>query len=242
MHKPSALGAQRMSAAEIRRLRAQLGWAQARFAVVIDVHRTTVSRWECGRRRPCDASTAAESVACWQLPEWEFQDTFYCEVWRPLIRWSEQQVIEIHHRHGLRRNPLYLLGATRVGCWPCIFARKSEFRLVADTDPARIVRLRVLGDERTVAARARAARDDRQLPNAPTWFQNPVSRPGPDGRRDGSCWPIDHVVEWSRSAGRGPWMSQDEYLFAAQLDGCMRWGLCDTGAANTLPAEVCHAG
>ena len=23
-----------------------------------------------------------------------------------------------------------------------------------------------------------------------------------------------------------------------QLDGCMRWGLCDTGAANTLPVEV----
>lgn len=60
--------------------------------------------------------------------------------------------------------------------------------------------------------------------------------------RHGSCWPIDRVVEWSRSAGRGPLMSQDEFLFAAQLDGCMRWGLCDTGAANTLPAEVSHAG
>lgn len=400
MHKPSALQAQRMSAAEIRRLRAQLCWTQARFAVVIGVHRTTISRWERGERRPCDASArrldmlalsvkrtqagrgskkprgekkvvtvreaerrevlsrlngrrivasvsggkdsaamslylhelgidhdrvfldtswespityeylrgelqrvlgpitwikgpramedlirhkgmfpgrrirfctqmlkvlpmanylrermstgedvvnavgirAAESVARSQLPEWEFQDTFDCEVWRPLIHWSEQQVIEIHHRHGLRPNPLYLLGATRVGCWPCIFARKSEIRLIADTDPARIVRLRVLEDEISVAARARAERDGRELPNAPTWFQNPVSRPGPDGQRDGSCWPIDRVVEWSRSAGRGPLMSQDEFLFAAQLDGCMRWGLCDTGAANTLPPEVSHAG
>jgi 3'-phosphoadenosine 5'-phosphosulfate sulfotransferase (PAPS reductase)/FAD synthetase len=400
MHKPSALRVQRvtLTAAKIRRLRDKLRWTQARFAVVVGVHRSTVSRWERGCRRPCDASArrletlaltskrahavrasspakkrvatvresdrrevlarlngrrvvasvsggkdsaamslylhelgidhdrvfldtswespityeylrgelqralgpitwikgqrtmeelirhkgmfpgrrirfctqmlkvypmanylrermnagedvvnavgirAAESVARSQLPEWEFQDTFDCEVWRPLIRWTEQQVIEIHHRHGLRPNPLYLLGATRVGCWPCIFARKSEIRLVADTDPARIVRLRVLEDEIGVAARARAARDGGELPNAPAWFQNPVSRPGPDGHRDGSCWPIDRVVEWSRSAGRGPLMSQDEFLFAAQLDGCMRWGLCDTGAANTLPAEVSHAG
>lgn len=404
MYKPSALGAQRvsMTPAQIRRIREQLGWTQARFAVVIGVHRSTVSRWECGTRRPREASIrrletlaltakriphvdvprqprvmrnvptvreaerseilarlngrrviasvsggkdsaamslylhelgidhdrvfldtswespityeylrgelqrvlgpitwikgprtmedlirhkgmfpgrrirfctqqlkvfpmanylrerinagedvvnavgirAAESVARSQLSEWEWQDAFEAEVWRPLLRWSEQQVIAIHHRHGLRPNPLYLLGATRVGCWPCIFARKSEIRLLADTDPARVVRLRVLEDEVAVAARARAARDGRELPNSPTWFQNPVSRPGPDGHRDGSCWPIDRVVEWSRSAGRGTLMSQDEFLFAAQLDGCMRWGLCDTGAANTLPAEAeaSHAG
>lgn len=399
MHKPSALLMQRFTAAQIRRLREQLCWTQTRFAVVLGVHRSTVSRWEHGHRRPCDASArrletlaltakrahaarpqkprvkksvptvreaerhevlarlngrrvvasvsggkdsaamslylhelgidhdrvfldtgwespityeyirgelqrelgpitwikgprtmedlirhkgmfpgrrirfctqqlkvfpmanylrerinagedvvnavgirAAESVARSQLAEWEFQDTFDAEVWRPLLRWTEQDVIEIHHRHGLRPNPLYLLGATRVGCWPCIFSRKSEIRLVADTDPSRIVRLRVLEDEVAVAARARAARDGRELPNSPTWFQNPVSRPGPDGHRDGSCWPIDRVVEWSRSAGRGPLMSQDEFLFAAQLDGCMRWGLCDTGAVNTLPVEVSDAG
>jgi 3'-phosphoadenosine 5'-phosphosulfate sulfotransferase (PAPS reductase)/FAD synthetase len=180
---------------------------------------------------------AAESVARSQLGEWEWQDSFDAEVWRPLIRWTEQDVIDIHHRHGLRPNPLYLLGATRVGCWPCIFARKSEIRLVADTDPARIVRLRVLEDEVAVAARTRALRDGRELTNAPTWFQNPVSRPGPDGHRDGSCWPIDRVVEWSRSAGRGPLLSQDEFLFSAQIDGCMRWGLCDTGG-TVLPADA----
>ena len=402
MNKPSALRAQRvtMTASHIRRLRKQLGWTQARFAVVLGVHRSTISRWECGSRRPCDASMlrletvelaskraqavyvprkprvakhmptvreaerrevlarlngrrvvasvsggkdsaamslylhelgidhdrvfldtswespityeylrgelqrvlgpitwikgprtmedlirhkgmfpgrrirfctqqlkvfpmanylrerinagedvvnavgirAAESVARSQLSEWEWQDAFEAEVWRPLLRWTEQEVIAIHHRHGLRPNPLYLLGATRVGCWPCIFARKSEIRLVADTDPARIVRLRVLEDEVGVAARARAARNGRELSNSPTWFQNPVSRPGPDGHRDGSCWPIDRVVDWSRSAGRGPLLSQDEFLFAAQIDGCMRWGLCDTGATNTLQAEASHAG
>ena len=55
------------------------------------------------------------------MTEWEFQD-FDAEVWRPDTL-ERGEVIEIHHRHGLRPNPLYLLGATRV-CWPCIFARK----------------------------------------------------------------------------------------------------------------------
>ena len=183
---------------------------------------------------------AAESAARATLPEWEWQSGFDCEVWRPLLRWTEQEVIEIHHRHGLRPNPLYLLGATRVGCWPCIFARKSEIRLIADTDPGRIVRLRVLEQEVGAAAQARAARDGRAAPSPPAWFQNPLSRPGPDGHRDGSCWPIDRVVDWSRSAGRGPLKTQDEFLFAAQLDGCMRWGLCDTGGA-VVPAEADHA-
>lgn len=400
MSKPSALRGQRtiLGAAEIRQLRAQLGWTQARLAVMLGVRQGTVSRWERGRSRPCDTSArrletltltakrsqdepvsrspelkkpvptvrqaqrrevlaringrrivasvsggkdsaamslylhelgiehdrvfldtawessityeylrgelqrvlgpitwirgpqtmeelirhkgmfpsrriryctqllkvfpmahylrerlsagedvvnavgirAAESIARSQLSEWEWQEAFDAEVWRPILRWTEQEVIAIHHRHGLRPNPLYLLGASRVGCWPCIFARKSEIRLVADTDPERIVRLRVLEDEIGVTARARAARDGRELTNSPTWFQNPVSRPGPDGHRDGSCWPIDRVVEWSRSAVRGPLMSQDEFLFAAHLDGCMRWGLCDTGA-SVDPAEASHA-
>lgn len=171
---------------------------------------------------------AAESAARADLPEYEWQDGYDCELWRPLLRWTEQDVIEIHRRHGLRPNPLYLLGAARVGCWPCIYARKSEIRLIAETDPARVVRLRVLEEEVGVTAERRAARDGRQLHSSPAWFQNPTSRPGPDGKRDGACWPIERVVQWSRTALRGPQLDRDEFLFSGQLDGCMRWGLCET--------------
>lgn len=172
---------------------------------------------------------AAESSARSQLSEWEWQEGFDCEVWRPLLRWTEQDVIDIHRRHGLKPNPLYLQGAARVGCWPCIYARKSEIRLIAETDPERIVRLRVLEGEVGAAARKRAERDGRELTNMPAWFQNPVSRPGPDGKRDGSCWPIEQVVAWSRTALRGPTQDKDEFLLSSQMDGCMRWGLCDVG-------------
>ena len=39
-------------AAEIRRLRTELSWTQARLGLVIRVHRSTVSRWECARQIP----------------------------------------------------------------------------------------------------------------------------------------------------------------------------------------------
>lgn len=175
---------------------------------------------------------AAESQARSQLAAWEWQDGFDCEVWRPILEWTEQEVIAIHARHGLRPNPLYLLGARRVGCWPCIHARKSEVRLIADTDPDRIVRLRVLEDEVTQAARTRAELAGRTLSSSPSWFMNPLRRVV-DGKREGGCWPIERVVAWSRTAYRGARQTdRDEFLLAAGLDGCMRWGLCETSASH----------
>lgn len=186
---------------------------------------------------------AAESAARSQMVEWEFQEGFDCEVWRPLIRWTEQNVIDIHCRHGLKPNPLYLLGALRVGCWPCIHARKSEVRLIAETDPGRIVRLRLLEDQVGVSARRRAELAGRSLGNAPSWFMNPLRRLDSNGKREGGCWPIERVVEWSRTAYRGAaQQNKDEFLLASQSDGCMRWGLCDTGDGSNEPDQgVAHS-
>ena len=166
---------------------------------------------------------AAESEARSRMLEWEWQEGFDCEVWRPLLLWSEQQVIDIHKRHGLAPNPLYLMGASRVGCWPCIYARKSEIRLIADKDPERIVRLRVLEADVGRSAHARAEAKGATLATLPTWFQNPSGRTE-DGRHAGDCWPIDKVVEWSKTSRGG----RQFELFAPQNDGCMRWGLCET--------------
>lgn len=46
--------------------------------------------------------------------------------WRPILRWTVNDVFAMHRRHGLEPNPLYKLGMGRVGCMPCIHARKSE--------------------------------------------------------------------------------------------------------------------
>jgi 3'-phosphoadenosine 5'-phosphosulfate sulfotransferase (PAPS reductase)/FAD synthetase len=163
---------------------------------------------------------AAESEARAKMPEWEWSDLMDCEVWRPLIRWTEQDVIDIHQRHGLRPNPLYLLGAERVGCWPCIHSRKSEIRLIADSDPGRIAELRALEVEVTTAARAVVEARGETLKHARTWFQAPLGGEG--------TWPIDKVVDWARTSHGG---RQFEMFAAAGRDaGCVRWGLCDTGA------------
>lgn len=123
----------------------------------------------------------------WQQPVTEQQ--YECEVWRPLIGWSEQQVIDMHSRHGVRPCKLYLEGASRVGCWPCIFARKNEIRAVADRSPWRINHMRQLERLVATAAHARAAAKGETRREAdPAFFQAPVGRKRvPCGCTDGVC-------------------------------------------------------
>ena len=40
-------------------------------------------------------------------------------------------------------------------------------------------------------------------------------------------WPIDRVVEWSRTTRGGKKEDKQIELFAGMNDGCMRWGLCE---------------
>lgn len=166
---------------------------------------------------------AAESEARSKLPEWEWQDGFDCEVWRPLLRWSEQDVIDMHTRHGLRPNPLYLKGATRVGCWPCVYAKKDELRLMQQIDPTRVDKLRELEGLVTLKAKARAEAKGETLKNNPGWFQAKTGY----GRE---CWPIDDVMKWSLTGHGG----KQYELFSAEPheQGCVRWGLCNTEEPN----------
>ena len=163
---------------------------------------------------------AAESKARSKMPEWEHNEGYDCDTWRPLIRWTEQDVIDIHTRHGVRPNPNYLSGASRVGCWPCIYARKSEIRHIADTDPDRISLLEDL--EKEVSQSCNALR---------AWFVNRLPKKRADGTVSGDPWPIDQAVQWSRTKDNN---GRQFELFTAppRERGCMRWGLCDTGISD----------
>lgn len=153
---------------------------------------------------------AAESQARARLTEWEWSDDFDCWVWRPLIAWTEQDVIDIHTRHGLTPNPLYLRGASRVGCYPCIYARKAE---IAALPESVVERLAPLERELTADAVARGvARPERAFFH----LLDPVS--GAEG-----FMPIERVREWART-GRGGRQLQ---LLDTAEPGCMRWGLCE---------------
>jgi len=112
-----------------------------------------------------------ESAARADALEWEWSNTFDCEVWRPLVKWKLQDVIDIHARHNLPPNPLYLRGAERVGCWPCINSRKSEIRMLAEIDPARVAEIADI--EAQVAGMAKVRWDrDREA-----WLANPPPEP-----------------------------------------------------------------
>ncbi len=153
---------------------------------------------------------SAESEARAKMPEWEWNETFDCDVWRPILSWSEDDVVAIHKRHGLAPNPLYLRGSSRVGCWPCIFAQKEEIRRLAEVDPSRVDEIRTLESELTEAARARRGPQEMR-----SFFQAKADRTGQ--------WPIDKVVEWSRTSRGGRQLE----MFHDPHDGCVRWGLCE---------------
>lgn len=184
----------------------------------------------------CVGIRAEESMARSQLDEWEFSDTgkydMDCWVWRPLIAWTEQDVIDIHHKYNVIPNRSYLKGARRVGCWPCIYAAKKEIRLIADIDPERINILRDLEEVVGQLAADRRIAKGEEVGNKPTWFHNPNPPRDPEtGKviRDAPgydpMWGIDRVVDWSKTARGG---KQYELFMPPQRDrGCMRWGLCD---------------
>lgn len=176
---------------------------------------------------------AEESADRAALSEWEWSDKLDRWTWRPIHGWSLDDVIAIHARHGLRPNPLYLLGASRVGCWPCIFSLKSEIRFVADNDPDRIAVIQrleqMVADLYTRPEMGRAVNENGEPYLPPTWFQANSERT-PDMRLTGYAYPIDRAVEWSRTARGG---KQVELFAAPARDaGCMRWGMCDTGSSN----------
>ena len=174
-----------------------------------------------------------ESASRANMPEWEWSKTFDCEVWRPLHKWKVEDVIEIHQKFGIRPNPLYLgkNPSERVGCWPCIYSRKSEIRTMAATDPDRIALIADLEKDVAELARKRYEAKGETFESLgyqpPTWFQNPTSRADPvTGKRAGDTWSIDRVVQWSRTK----WGGKQFELFAAPPgeQGCVRWGMCDT--------------
>jgi hypothetical protein len=57
-----------------------------------------------------------------------------------------------------------------------------------------------------------------------------AGRRSPLKEEGGKTWPIDRVVEWSRTkfGGREQDRQVDLLAFGGINDGCMRWGMCET--------------
>ena len=148
-------------------------------------------------------------------------------VWRPLIRWVVEDVVAIHHRHGVPMNPLYLRGHNRVGCYPCIMADKEEIRLTAHHSPERIQQIAKLELEQSAERVRRNASGEGNFKHTTSTFFSGREAVGPVN--------IDAVVDWSRTERGGKQLS---LLQPVPTGGCMRWGMCEAPASDEAPAAL----
>lgn len=66
------------------------------------------------------------------------------DVLRPIFSWTASKVFAYIFENGLRPNPLYFEGFSRVGCFPCVMCTHSEIKLVMELYPERIQEIREL--------------------------------------------------------------------------------------------------
>ena len=143
-----------------------------------------------------------------KTPEREFSEFYDCDVWRPILDWTVQDVIAEHRLAGVPMHPLYHEGAERVGCFPCVNAGKTELALVARLQPGRIDEIRAMEAEVGQTMFTRDRRTEKR-------------KAGDDGP---SVVPIgiDEVITWAKTARGGRALT----LFQPPT-GCARWGTCE---------------
>lgn len=99
----------------------------------------------------------------------------------PILAWTEKQVFDFIHAHGLRHNPIYDLGFERVGCFPCVMAKKKDVYLIQKYFPERIEELIQL--EKDVTA-IRAEKKPDKSEKYCTFFKR---------------FSVEQAVEWSKT-------------------------------------------
>lgn len=216
---------------ELAKAKQRFPSARARFCTTflkMEPSRLHVQQWleagdevllHAGVRR--DESDARKGLAM------QAYDPYYdCDVLRPIIDWNTEQVFAYLEKHGVRRNPLYEMGMERVGCYPCIFSRKSEVRVIAEHFPERIDELR--GWEKAVA--------EVSSRGAATFFAPSkvprMQRSGEYTTKDGNTVylaMIDDVVRWSRTdkGGVQGMLFGDEELEEATFSCPSMLGMCE---------------
>lgn len=132
---------------------------------------------------------ADESRARATLPRYSRDDTG-AYIWRPILRWTARQVFDLHHEMGVEPNKLYRLGFARVGCMPCIMARKNDIREMARRFPEHIERI----------LEWKALVSDASKRGISTFFpaDKAVTPEGYDPERDG-YYKIDAIARWSET-------------------------------------------
>ncbi len=83
---------------------------------------------------------AQESPGRAKLPEREDKGGGYT-IYRPILKWTADEVFAYHRERGVEPNPLYKLGMGRVGCMPCINSSKDQILEISKRFPQHIDRI-----------------------------------------------------------------------------------------------------
>lgn len=173
---------------------------------------------------PVSGVRRGESEARSKLKEWgdPLESYFGLKEWRPLIAWQIEDILTIHAKYNLPLNPLYGMGATRVGCFPCINSNKREMRLLATSFPARIDQIREwendfnnLNGMSTFFPRNKV----------PMRFRSKIVETAKKGPMN--VCTIDDVVAWAKTGWRATGASPD-------LNGLYQFELSETGPVLCL--------
>lgn len=158
---------------------------------------------------------AEESPRRAAQPEREDKGGGY-SIYRPIHKWTVQQVFDQHRKHGIKPNPLYTFGMGRVGCMPCINARKDEILEISKRFPEQIERIaeweKIVGSmaKRGAATFFAATNDGQERTNQEHYEQGNVLQ----------------VVQWSKTQRGGRKMD----LFRSMDDAPLcssAYGLCE---------------
>jgi 3'-phosphoadenosine 5'-phosphosulfate sulfotransferase (PAPS reductase)/FAD synthetase len=147
---------------------------------------------------------ADESLARRDLPE---LDEVGGGLWnyRPILKWTAEDCFAMHRKHGIKHNPLYEQGMGRVGCMPCIHARKDELLEISRRFPKEIER--VAKWERLVSSASKRGSSTFGVGT------------------DISVASIHAVVEWSKTSRGG---KQYDFLRMEEGPACSSiYGLCE---------------
>tara|TARA_X000000368_G_C22984838_1_gene691646 strand:+ start:114 stop:1070 length:957 start_codon:yes stop_codon:yes gene_type:complete len=156
----------------------------------------------------CIGIRADESHKRSKLAETDEKDE--STIYRPILSWSTEDVINIHTKYNLKPNPLYLRGMLRVGCFPCIHTTKPQLRVLTKLYPERFDRINILEN------RVNDMREERGRKRDATFF---YSR-----RADRRPMPVDEIVEWCKTDRKGRLYEDEDRL---ENNGCLSWGLCE---------------
>lgn len=163
---------------------------------------------------------ADESAARAHLPERDLVASTPngAELWnyRPILQWTVEDVFAMHAKHGIDPNPLYKMGMGRVGCMPCIHARKDELLEIGRRFPEEIAR--VAEWERMVSDASR-----RGLSSFFPYDRTPGEHHQHKDQKMPDVW---QVIEWAKTSRGGTQYD----MFRADTSGPLcssLYGLCE---------------